>query len=96
VPDKSELADIWLTMDFKMNYEPILRMKPGPKLENKRLMLLDVCNRITKENPLANFFLGMISSRMFDEESAQYRKQMAREYLARSEYWRSRFKAFGL
>lgn len=96
VPTAEEMADIWLVMDYRMNYAPILEMARGPKLGNKRKILLDVCDRITRNNPLANYFLSEVETRLGDTLEAIRRKNLYREYLYQSAYWQTRFQALGL
>jgi radical SAM superfamily enzyme YgiQ (UPF0313 family) len=96
VPEKSEMADIWLTMDYRMNYEPIFGMQRGPKLENKRKILIDICDRITHENPLANFFLMQVEAKLGNHDETVRRSNLTREYLDKSEYWQKRFFRLGL
>lgn len=96
VPDKSEMADVWLAMDFRMNYEPIPWMLPGPKLENKHKMLLDVCDRITHNNPLANYYLATIEETRGDLRAAHDRRNLAQKYLTQSEYWQRIFEGLNI
>lgn len=95
-PSAQDMADLWFLMDYKMNYEPIFHMTPGPKLENKRRFLIDIADRITQENPLANYFLAQASKRLGDEAVYQVRMQQTGDYLVRSDYWRKRFHVLGL
>jgi hypothetical protein len=96
VPDKSEYADIWLVMDYRMNYAPIFNMSTGPKLENKRKILTDVCDRITEKNPLGNYFLSIVEKKIGNLDAAYIRKEQAVLYLEESDYWRRRFEALGV
>jgi radical SAM superfamily enzyme YgiQ (UPF0313 family) len=96
VPEKSELADVWLAMDYAMNYAPIFDMEPGPKLENKRKILVDVCDRITHRNPLGNYFLSIVEEKMGNSASAYMRKDQAMVYLQESDYWQKRFNVLGI
>ena len=94
VPDKSEMADVWLSMDLKMNYLPIIQMAVGPKLENKRKILIDICDRITKDNPLASMFLALTEYALGNSAEGNRRGQLYEKYLAQSDYWQKRFEAF--
>jgi hypothetical protein len=83
-------------MDYRMNYEPIFGMQRGPKLENKRKILIDICDRITHENPLANFFLMQVEAKLGNHDETVRRSNLTREYLDKSEYWQKRFFRLGL
>ena len=96
VPDKADLADLWFIADYRSNYFPIFDMAPGPKLENKRKMLLDVCDRVTKDNPLGNYFLSVIEMKGGDLDAAHFRARECQKFLNESEYWQRRFETLGI
>lgn len=96
IPDKSELPDLWFLCDYKTNYEPIFGMDPGPKLDNKEKMLVDVCDRVTKDNPLGNYFLAVIADKKGDATERTQRMCMAMAYLNSSAYWQRRFEVLGI
>jgi radical SAM superfamily enzyme YgiQ (UPF0313 family) len=91
VPDKGDLPDLWFLADYKTNYAPILSMTPGPKLDNKRKMLVDVCDRVTVNNPLGNYFLSVIERKLGNLDAAQERTDRTQAYLLESKYWQQRF-----
>ena len=96
VPSKESLPDLWFLVDFKMNYEPIYNMIHPVKLRHRRLMLKDVADRITKDNPLANYFLGLVEEKLGDLGEASRRREIAGTYLGQSAYWQSRFSTLHL
>lgn len=96
VPSREELHEIWLLVDYWINYEPILSMEDPAKLQKKRCILEDICNRMTQNNPLANLFLGITETKLGNLEEGARRQQLAVEYLSYSAYWQERFKALGL
>lgn len=93
VPSREELHDIWLLVDYWINYEPILSMTDPPKLKKKKAILVDICDRMTKGNPIANLFLGIVEEKLGNAAEGQKRKQAAVEYLAQSDYWQKQFEA---
>lgn len=96
VPPKDKLGDIWFYLDYKANYEKILTEEHPVKLKNVGLWLVDVCDRITKENPLGNLFLAVIRQKLGETEEAKRRAAIAETYLNESAYWQTRFRTLGL
>ena len=58
--------------------------------------LTDVSDRMTRDNPLSNYFLSIIKNKLGKKEEAEIRKNTALEYLNKSEYWVQRFETLGL
>jgi magnesium-protoporphyrin IX monomethyl ester (oxidative) cyclase len=96
VPSKESLQDIWFIADYKINYERFLTEQPVSQLVKWRKLLNDVAERITLDNPLANYFLGEVEKKLGNIGEARRRNERARKYLAASSYWRKRFDALGL
>jgi hypothetical protein len=96
VPDRQELEAIWFAMDTRINYLPILDMTHPVKLENKRKILADVCDRVTRRNPLGNYFLAVVEQKLGHGDEANNRMEMSRRYLRESAFWKARFEAFWL
>tara|TARA_R110000824_G_scaffold54557_5_gene150556 strand:- start:4992 stop:5855 length:864 start_codon:yes stop_codon:yes gene_type:complete len=93
VPTREDLHDIWLLVDYWINYEPILSMSETLKLEKKRAILVDICDRMTKGNPIANLFLGIVETKLGNPTEGARRKRAAAEYLSQSDYWQKQFDA---
>lgn len=96
VPARDELEDVWVVIDYRVNYEPILTQSDRCKLKKKRLMLLEICERMTSVNPLANLFLGICEHRLGDFEQARHRLSFAEEHLEQSAFWQIRFESLGI
>ena len=96
IPAHDELEDIWLTMDYRMNYESLLTQDDPAKLRKKRLMLDEICERMTSENPLGTLFLGITESKLGEWEAAQAHIELANAYLGQSHFWRLRFDVLGI
>ena len=92
VPTREELNDIWLVMDYRINYEPILHQSDVRKLEKKSIMLQEISERMTTENPLGTLFYGVCLNRLGFEGKAQQVIRQAEEYLRGSAFWRERFR----
>lgn len=91
IPNREELHDLWLVVDYLINYYPIAAMHEPVKLQKKQAILTDICDRFTREHPLANMFLSMVESRLGNVETAKERWNLGVKYLADSAYWRKRF-----
>ena len=96
IPSREELHDIWLLVDYWINYEPILSMKDEEKLKKKRSILIDICDRMTKNNPISNLFLGIVEKKLGNEAEAAFRKSKAITDLSESDYWKKQFQALDL
>ena len=93
VPSREALHDIWLLVDYWINYEPILKMTDLNRLKKKRAILFDICNRMTKDNPIANLFLGIVEEKLGNNTEAAAHRTLAVEYLSQSDYWQKQFQA---
>lgn len=96
VPAKENMHDIWFIADYKINYERFLTEKSPERLIKWRKLLSDIAERITIDNPLANYFLGVVEYRLGNPIEASYRNELAKKLLADSDYWTKRFDALKL
>ena len=93
VPAREELEDFWFTIDYKINYEPILTMTDERRLSKKEAMLAEICERMTTDNALGLLFLGIAQYKRGKTALASLAAQSARRYLEESDFWRLRFAA---
>jgi len=96
IPTREQLHDIWLLVDYWINYAPILELKDRDRLVKKKMILTDICDRMTKDNPLASLFLSVVDQKLGNVEESKKRNTIAKSYLNSSEYWKSRFDALNL
>ncbi len=96
VPVQSQYADIWFSMDYYINYEPIFRIKNKEALIKKELILEDITNRITRSNPLGLFFLAEVQEKLGKAHEAKKNKILVKDLRSNSEFWDVRMKAFSL
>jgi len=96
IPSREELNDLWLGVDYKVNYEKILNQNDSISLRKMQKFLEYVSDRMTIHHPLSNLFLGIVESRLGDLEDAQKRMSLSRKYLSNSTYWQEFFKALNL
>lgn len=91
MPTREEMEDLWFTIDYRINYEPILTMTDEARLHKKVAMLKEICARMTTDNALGLMFLGVASQRAGLFEQAQAATAEARRCLNESEFWQLRF-----
>ena len=60
VPTQKELNDLWFLTDYEINYKPILKQENKDKLIKLEAFLTDVSDRMTRDNPLSNYFLSIV------------------------------------
>jgi radical SAM superfamily enzyme YgiQ (UPF0313 family) len=90
------LNDIWFLADYRINYERIYNNYDLQQLAKWRKLLQDVADRITTENPLANYYLAVIEERLGKTSEASFRQQQAQAFTDSSAYWHKRFSVLGL
>ena len=96
IPTIEQLDDIWLIMDYKLNYEKILNENCSFKLKKMQKFLWYVSNRMTKNHPLAALFLSLVYRKLGDLENASAYISHSKEYLDQSAYWQKRFNILSL
>ena len=97
IPDSEMIDDIWFSMDYKINYEPLISKNISEeKLVKIKRFLLDIGNRITRDNPTPFYFLGVVEEKLSNFNKAKSFFNRANELKNQSEYWKSRFDVLGL
>jgi len=95
VPTPVEIQDIWLTMDFLVNYHRIIPETNLLKLRMKRLMLMDIVSRMSLKNPMSILYLGVVERKLCLHEEARVHLQQAVAFLEDSAFWQTRFADLG-
>ncbi len=96
VPTQKELNDLWFLTDYEINYKPILKQENKDKLIKLEAFLTDVSDRMTRDNPLSNYFLSIVKDKLNKKDDAKIRMKTVKKYLETSKYWQQRFKAIKL
>jgi radical SAM superfamily enzyme YgiQ (UPF0313 family) len=96
VPSQKELNDLWFLTDYEINYKPIFGQNDKNKLLKLECFLTDVSDRMTRDNPLSNYFLGVVKEKLGKKDEAFKRKKIVKDYLTKSDYWIQRFKTLNL
>jgi radical SAM superfamily enzyme YgiQ (UPF0313 family) len=96
IPDRNQMMDVWFTVDYHVNYQPIISETRLQKLLKKKEMLHELVHRMGIEHPLAALFLGICEEKVGNSDSASEYYGLTTLGLAASEYWRLRFRALGI
>jgi radical SAM superfamily enzyme YgiQ (UPF0313 family) len=96
VPNQKELNDLWFLADYEINYKPILNQNNPGKLKKLEYFLTDVSDRMTRDNPLSNYFLSIVKKKLNKNTDAKSRGLLVSKYLEKSNYWKQRFKTLNL
>ena len=96
VPNQKELSDIWFLADYEINYKPIEKQNNQIKLEKLETFLTDVSNRMTRDNPLSNYYLSLVKRKLNKSNEADLIDKKVIQYLNNSDYWKQRFKTLDL
>ena len=96
VPTQKELNDLWFLTDYEINYKPIFNQKNPSKLKKLECFLSDVSDRMTRDNPLSNYFLSIVKKKLNKKTEARNRMLLVDQYLEKSNYWKQRFKTLNL
>ena len=96
VPTQKELNDLWFLTDYEINYKPIFKQNDLNKLKKLECFLSDISDRMTRDNPLSNYFLSVVYEKLGDKNLHYQRKKLVKEYLDKSDYWKQRFKTLEL
>jgi len=96
VPNQKELNDLWFLTDYEINYKPIINQDNPAKLKKLEYFLTDVSDRMTRDNPLSNYFLSIVKKKLNKSTDAKERMMLVSKYLEKSNYWKQRFKTLNL
>jgi radical SAM superfamily enzyme YgiQ (UPF0313 family) len=96
IPTKQELDDVWFLIDYKVNYEKILKEEEPVRLRKMRCFLNDISGRMSINNPLSTLYLGVVEKKLENLQSARDAALLSRKYLKGSVYWEKRFDMLGL
>ena len=96
VPTQKELNDLWFLTDYEINYKPIINQNNSNKLKKLEYFLTDVSDRMTRDNPLSNYFLSIVKKKLNKNSEAKNRMSLVDKYLEKSNHWKQRFKTLNL
>lgn len=95
VPTPEQLNDIWFYMNYHLNFHRLFTEQHPIKLQQQFKTLNALCDIISPEHGFALYFMGYLQFKVCGRIDPQIIERLANK-LKGSEYWRERFRAFGL
>ena len=96
VPERQDIRDVWMVMDYKVNYEKIWGLDNPVKLRMLQRLFVNMCDHTHASNALGNLYFALIEHKLGHTEAARDRLEMSRRFSQSSEYWVQRFEALDL
>ncbi|MCI0415655.1 B12-binding domain-containing radical SAM protein [bacterium] len=101
VPAREEMEDLYMAIDCQINYKIVLDYDARDKLDRKRLekkraMITEICNKMTNENALGTLFWAIIERKLGNHDEANRLFELARHYRNISAFWQVRFRVLDL
>src|SRR3990167_5848633 len=95
VPKTSELDDIWFYLNVRLNFNRLFREQRQIKLQQQLTWLRYVAIKTAPDNALILYFYAYLQWKVLGEIDESLMEQV-RVRLKESQYWREKFKMFGL
>ena len=95
VPDGDQITDIWFYMNYHLNFHRLFHEDRPAKVDQQIATLINLSDVVAPENAFALYFLGFLSQKRDGVIPPSVIERLQRR-LDTSEYWQSRFSAFGL
>jgi radical SAM superfamily enzyme YgiQ (UPF0313 family) len=95
VPDSDQITDIWFYMNYHLNFHRLFHEDRPAKVDQQIATLINLSDVVASENAFALYFLGFFSQQKDGSIPASVIERL-QSRLDTSEYWQSRFAAFGL
>ncbi|MBL6935309.1 MAG: radical SAM protein [Alphaproteobacteria bacterium] len=95
VPDADQITDIWFYMNYHLNFHRLFHEDRPLKVDQQIATLINLSDLVAPENAFALYFLGFLSQKRDGAIPPSVIERLSAR-LETSEYWQSRFSAFGL
>ncbi len=95
VPDAGQITDIWFYMNYHLNFHRLFHEDRPVKVDQQIATLINLSDLVAPENAFALYFLGFLSQKRDGVIPPSVIERLCSR-LGTSEYWQSRFSAFGL
>jgi radical SAM superfamily enzyme YgiQ (UPF0313 family) len=95
IPDGDQITDIWFYMNYHLNFHRLFHEDRQAKIDQQIATLINLSDVVAPENAFALYFLGFLSQQKDGSIPATVIERLQTR-LDTSEYWQSRFAAFGL
>lgn len=96
VPLRSEFKDIWLVVDWEINYRKIPALSDKIKVDMFHKLFVNMCDQTHKDHALGNLYFAEIEMKLNNREAAEQRLHLAQRLCESSDYWQKRFQVLGL
>jgi hypothetical protein len=95
IPTESQLQDIWFFMNYHLNFHRLFGENRPRKIEQQLSNLKALSDVISPEHGLALYFIGFLQYKTYGKIDEEIISRLELK-IEESDYWRQRFKAFGL
>ena len=96
VPSRRDVDNIWVYMDYHLNYHRLFSLTDSIKIQLQKRMLENIYNVTSAGHPLALYFRGYFARLENDPVLAEILYERLKKSLDSSEYWRDKFPAFNV
>jgi len=96
IPNRKDVDNIWVYMDYHLNYHRLFSLTDPIKIQQQKRMLENIYNVTSGEHPLALYFRGYFAQKENETAMAKTLYERLQKSLSASEYWRDKFPAFNL
>ena len=96
VPEREDIRDVWMVMDYRVNYEKIWALDSMPKLKMLQRLFVNMCDHTHANNALGNLYFALIEHKLGKREEAKRRLSLSRKFAKSSVYWKIRFETLDL
>jgi radical SAM superfamily enzyme YgiQ (UPF0313 family) len=94
VPPRDRFPNIWFYINYKVNFERVLRVEHPIKLQIQLKYLREMADRVTIDHAFAQFYTGVLEEKSGNYSEASKRVTLTEKALGESAYWRDKFSAF--
>ncbi len=95
VPPKSQLEDIWLYMNFHLNFKRLFEVQNPTKLEQQVKYLKYITELVAPDDPFPMYFYGYLQKRVMGVTDMKLISRLE-TCLNSSGYWQNCFRSFNL
>lgn len=96
VPSREDVDNIWVYMDYHLNYHRLFSLTDSLKVQQQKRMLENIYNVTSFAHPLALYFRGYFARLENDCVLVDVTYERLVKSLGGSEYWRDKFPAFNM
>jgi len=95
VPPRSQLEDIWLYMNFHLNFKRLFKVQSPIKLEQQLKYLKYITELIAPDDPFPMYFCGYLEKKIRGKTDMKLVSRLE-TCLDSSQYWKNCLSSFGL